>query len=78
MERVTIIGLMFVILIGLVYADPSVTSVSGIVEHGQTITVTGSSFGGKNPAAPLIWDDGEDKTIETPSAVTTEDTGPAT
>jgi len=75
MERVTIIGLMFVILIGLVYADPSVTSVSGIVEHGQTITVTGSSFGGKNPAAPLIWDDGEDKTIETPSAVITEDTG---
>ncbi len=37
---------------------PIVSSVSGAVSHGQNITISGSGFGVKNPAAPLVWDSG--------------------
>jgi hypothetical protein len=46
-------------LSGLVSAEPSVDSVAGALEHGQAATITGSGFGAKNPAAPLVWDDCE-------------------
>lgn len=40
-------------------AAPSVTDVSGTVEHGQNITISGLNFGTKPTAAPLKWDDFE-------------------
>jgi len=36
---------------------PQISSYSGTAVHGQNITITGSNFGIKNPAAPLAWDD---------------------
>lgn len=41
----------------LVWAQPSVNSVSGLVAHGDTVTVFGSDFGAKSPAAPLKWEE---------------------
>ena len=38
-------------------AQPSVTSTSGSWTHKGTVTVSGSGFGTKPAAAPVIWDD---------------------
>ena len=45
------------------FAAPNITSTSGIIEHGGTITITGNGFGNKNPAKPIIWADFEDGSI---------------
>jgi hypothetical protein len=37
--------------------DPIVQAVSGPIVHGQSVTITGSRFGTKPQAAPLVWDD---------------------
>jgi len=47
-------------------AAPSITGVSGNVSHGQSISISGSEFGGKSTAAPVAWDNcnhGQDITI---------------
>lgn len=36
-------------------AAPSISSVSGTVSAGQTVTVNGSGFGSKSPAKPFLW-----------------------
>jgi len=59
MARIALLGIIFIILSFMVYADPTISSVSGTVEHGQTITISGTDFGYKSPAVPLWWDDGE-------------------
>jgi hypothetical protein len=47
------------------FAQPNITGVSGgTLEHGGTITITGSGFGIKDPAAPLKWDDFENGTAD--------------
>jgi hypothetical protein len=33
----------------------SITSVDGLVQHGETLVITGTSFGTKSPATPLLW-----------------------
>jgi hypothetical protein len=38
-------------------AQPSISGTSGQWQHGATVTVTGSGFGSKPQAAPLVWDD---------------------
>lgn len=38
---------------------PLITGVSSAAAHGTTVTITGSGFGSKSPAAPLVWADGE-------------------
>jgi len=48
------------ILIDYSYAAPSIDSVSGLIVHGSSITLSGSNFGSKSPAKPLIWADFED------------------
>lgn len=54
-------------------SHPEITALShSTIQHKQTLTISGSRFGEKEPAAPLIWDNGEGKTINTPSAVTNE------
>ena len=37
-------------------ATPLVQNVSGTLSHGGTVTITGSGFGSKTTAAPLVWD----------------------
>jgi hypothetical protein len=44
-------------------ADPVITSVSGTLTQGATVTIAGSGFGIKDPAPPLIWADFEDGTL---------------
>lgn len=44
------------------WAAPSVSDVSGTVSHGSQITISGSGFGEKKPAKPLLWDDGSEAT----------------
>jgi hypothetical protein len=39
-----------------VLAAPAITSVSGTISHGQSITISGSGFGTKSTAAPNLWD----------------------
>ncbi|HPX94721.1 MAG TPA: hypothetical protein PLF30_04170 [Candidatus Moranbacteria bacterium] len=40
-----------------VFAAPSITGVSGSFVHGQTATISGSDFGTKSQAFPVVWDD---------------------
>ncbi len=54
-----IILLGFFGLAGGAEAAPAINSVSGTVAQGTTVNITGSGFGTKSPAAPLLWDDGE-------------------
>ena len=49
--------------------DPIITNVSGTVSHESTLNISGNNFGNKNPAAPLIWDNGENKAINSDAAV---------
>lgn len=43
----------------LALSAPAVSGVSGTLTSGQTVTVSGSGFGTKPQAAPLVWDDFE-------------------
>ena len=44
----------------VVTTNPSISSVTGTVSNGQTVTISGSNFGSKSQANPLIWDNFED------------------
>lgn len=50
-------------------AAPTVSGVSGVVQHDGTITITGSSFGTKSTAAPVAWDNLEDGACNTTATV---------
>jgi len=49
----------------------SVSSVSGTVADGESVTISGSSFGTKPTAAPVAWDNLEDGTCNTTATVGT-------
>lgn len=51
---------------------PNSISATGTWNHKLSKIITGLEFGTKSPAEPLNWDDCEDRTLETPSAVTSE------
>ena len=42
------------------YSAPSQPTVSGVVEHNGSVTLSGSGFGIKSPVAPLFWDNVSD------------------
>ena len=44
-------------------AQPSVSGISGTVTHNQVITVSGSNFGTKAAAAPLVWENFDDGSL---------------
>ena len=46
-----------------VYAQPNITGFSGSLSNKGTLTISGSGFGIKSPAAPLKWDDFENGVI---------------
>lgn len=57
------LGCAIAALIGLApftEAQPSLSSVTGTVANGQTVTISGSGFGAKATAAPLVWEDFSD------------------
>ena len=39
-----------------VFAAPSISGVSGTLQHGQSVTISGSGFGAKIQGAPQFWD----------------------
>ena len=43
-------------------AAPSISGVNGTVSHNQSVTISGSGFGTKSPAAPRVYSDFEDGT----------------
>ena len=45
------------------FAAPKVQNVSGALDHNASVTVTGSGFGSKTTAAPLVWDNASGKSI---------------
>lgn len=42
-----------------ILAAPSISGVTGTISNGQSITISGSSFGTKSTAAPVVWDNFE-------------------
>ena len=55
------------------YAELLITATDqSAIQHKQTLIITGSAFGIKEPAAPLWWDDCEDKTVDNYNAVKSE------
>lgn len=42
----------------LVFAEPNIEVVTGEFSHSQDVVISGSNFGNKTPAKPLLWDDG--------------------
>lgn len=41
------------------FAEPLISTLSGSISHGSTVTISGAGFGTKNPARPLVWADFE-------------------
>ncbi len=52
----------FLALSSTAWGAPSISGVSGTVDHGESVTITGTGFGTKSTAAPIVWDNcsGED------------------
>jgi len=56
------IGLLFALAVlpCLAVAQPSISGVTGNFDHGDTIIITGSGFGTKDPAEPWLWENFDD------------------
>lgn len=71
-------ALVFILIVlfpALAMATPNSISVTGSLTHGSAKTITGLEFGTKSPAAPLIWDNCENGTVGSHSAVVGAGTG---
>lgn len=55
MKRLFILILLLASPLSL-WAASEITSISGSVAHGESVTISGSGFGSKSPAAPLLWE----------------------
>jgi hypothetical protein len=51
--------LLFLLIPTMAFSEPAITNTSGTVTHGQSIVLSGSSFGNKTTAVPIKWDDFE-------------------
>lgn len=78
MSRITFSSLIMLLLSVPVFAAPGKPTLSGIFSHGERVTISGSSFGTKSPAAPLFYDavDGMYASIEEDAAVPVGGTNP--
>jgi hypothetical protein len=56
-------------------AAPVVNAITGVPADGATITISGTGFGTKNRAAPLVFDDFESGAVGTPVAGSRGDSG---
>lgn len=57
-----LLGVLLLMFPGAVWAAPSISSTSGTITHGSSVTISGSAFGSKggtNANKPLIWADFE-------------------
>jgi hypothetical protein len=46
--------------VNTVLAEPVISALSGIASNGSSLTIQGTGFGSKSPAAPLFWDNFEE------------------
>jgi hypothetical protein len=58
MRNLRLLALISAVLVvpGAAFAQPSISGVSGEISQNATVTITGSGFGSKVPAAPLKYD----------------------
>lgn len=59
--KITILFIILFFICIKTNAAPAISSISGSISHGSSITINGTGFGVKSPAAPYIWanfDDG--------------------
>ena len=56
LPRKIILIMLFIFTSSFANSAPSVSTVTGTVSHGESITVSGSGFDTKSTAAPLVWD----------------------
>ncbi|MBN1670497.1 MAG: hypothetical protein JXR37_05670 [Kiritimatiellae bacterium] len=59
MRIVCVVIILALCTVCTVAAAPVVAGLTGTPAHGQTVTITGSGFGAKATAGPLVWDDFE-------------------
>lgn len=59
MNRWRWLAIVLLLTPALAQAAPAVSSVSGTWSHGQTVVITGTNFGAKSPAKPIVWADFE-------------------
>jgi hypothetical protein len=64
---IIILGILFIPYIS--FAAPSISNVSGTFIHSKIVTITGSSFGTKSPAKPLVWIDFEGGSLSANSSL---------
>lgn len=62
MIMILIFTIFFSLFANLTHADPIINNVSGSVNHNSSISLSGANFGSKSPAAPCLWDNGENDT----------------
>jgi hypothetical protein len=70
MKYIYLTLLLIILLPCAIFAQPSITGTNGDWVHDGSVTITGSSFGSKSPAAPLIWDECEGNTTNLQSEIT--------
>ena len=58
-------AVLLVALAGSGFATPTITGSSGSLNHKGSATITGSGFGSKPQAAPVVWDDASTGTVVT-------------
>ncbi len=49
---------------GVAQGQPAISGVSGTITNNQTISISGSGFGTKSTAAPLVWEDFADGALD--------------
>lgn len=60
---------LFLTLPSLVFGAPNISGISGAVSDGQSVTISGNSFGTKSQANPTVWDDLEDGVMNTTATI---------
>jgi hypothetical protein len=58
-------GLLSLLTAGFATAAPSIIGTSGTFNHKSSVTVSGTGFGSKATAAPVVWDDASVGTLPT-------------
>ena len=53
LKTILIISIIFP---NIVFGAPSISGVSGTIVDGQSVTISGSGFGIKMDAAPILWE----------------------
>ena len=56
MRFLIVFFVIYLVAVAPAWSAPTISGLSGSVAHGGAITITGTGFGAKSQAAPLVWD----------------------